>query len=86
MGFVHRCVPVDELEAQVEAMAATILAQSLIVTRLTKRAIRAGRRLPLAQAVEECERIYLDELTGTEDMVEGLDAFLEKRKPQWKHR
>ena len=35
---------------------------------------------------EACEKIYLDELTQTEDMHEGLAAFMEKRQPAWNHR
>ena len=31
------------------------------------------------------ERLYLDELMKTHDAVEGLEAFLEKRKPQWQN-
>jgi cyclohexa-1,5-dienecarbonyl-CoA hydratase len=36
--------------------------------------------------LREAERIYMDELLKTEDAVEGLQAFLEKREPQWRGR
>jgi enoyl-CoA hydratase/carnithine racemase len=32
------------------------------------------------------ERLYLDELTELDDMREGVAAFLEKRRPEWRHR
>ena len=57
----------------------------MVVTRLTKRAIRAGQRLPFPEALAECEQIYLDELTATDDMHEGLAAFMAKRSPDWSH-
>ena len=86
MGFVHRCVPAPELESTVDEIVQTILGHSLIVTRLTKRAIRAGQSQPLAEALALSEQIYLDELTETADMPEGLAAFMEKRRPKWSHR
>ena len=54
--------------------------------RLAKRAVRAARGLPPAEAHRELERIYLDELMGTHDAHEGLAAFLAKRPPEWRHR
>ena len=55
-----------------------ILDHSLIVTRLTKRALRAGQNQPFAEALEESDRIHLQELCETEDTQEGLSAFPEK--------
>ena len=60
--------------------------RSAAVARLTKRAVRAGEELPFDAALAEAERIYLDELASTEDMAEGLAAFLAKRPPVWRHR
>ena len=56
------------------------------VVRLTKRAVRAGRDLPFSAALAETERIYKEELLPLEDLAEGAAAFLEKRKPVWRHR
>lgn len=86
MGFVNRCVPRDELGATVDELAETILGYSQAVTSLTKRAIRSGQSQPFSAALSQCEQIYLDELTDTADMHEGLAAFLEKRHPEWNHR
>ncbi len=33
----------------------------------------------------EVTRIYLDDLMATEDAVEGLTSFMEKRTPEWSH-
>jgi len=86
MGLVNRCVPDPELDSTVDELVQTILGHSLIVTRLTKRAIRAGQNQPFAEALALSEHIYLDELTETADMPEGLAAFMEKRRPEWNHR
>ncbi len=86
MGFVSKVAADEELEQRLEELTQAVTSKSAAVTRLTKRAILAGRDLDLPPALEECERIYLEELASTEDMQEGLDAFLQKRKPDWKHR
>ena len=85
-GFVSRLVPRDGLDAAVEELATAILAKSTAVLRLTKRAVAAGETSAAPTALAECERLYLDELAATADMTEGLAAFLEKRRPEWRHR
>jgi cyclohexa-1,5-dienecarbonyl-CoA hydratase len=85
LGFVTWRVPPADVELEMERVAELILSKSAAVTPLLKRAVQTGSGLPIA-ALGETERIYLEELTKTEDMQEGLDAFLEKRPPVWKHR
>lgn len=46
----------------------------------------AGGDRPFEAALEIAERLYLDELAPTDDMREGIAAFLEKRSPVWRHR
>ena len=48
--------------------------------------MRAGEEHGFPAALDATERLYLDELARVEDMHEGLAAFLEKRRPAWKHR
>lgn len=52
----------------------------------TKRAMRVATGRPFAEALHDVEQIYLKELMATEDATEGLNAFMEKRKPVWKNR
>jgi len=86
MGFVHRCVPAADLESTLNKIVEAITDHSLIVSRLTKRAIRAGVAHSYTEALALTEQIYLEELAETEDMQEGLTAFMEKRPPEWNHR
>jgi cyclohexa-1,5-dienecarbonyl-CoA hydratase len=39
----------------------------------------------LTSELAEVERIYLEELMSTHDAAEGIKAFMEKRKPEWKN-
>ncbi len=86
MGFLHRLVEAARLEEEVEKFAAAVTRQSAAVARLAMRSIRARRESEFGAALAESERLYVDELTGTRDMIEGLEAFLQKRTPEWQHR
>lgn len=85
-GLVNWRVPASELEAKLEWVSEQIGSRSGAVLRLTKRAIAAGRGQTFQPALEQAERIYLDELCRTEDIEEGIAAYLGKRPPQWRHR
>lgn len=85
LGLVTRLASADGVDAEVEALVAQITAHSTAVTRMIKRAGRAGERLPFIEALAETEELYLTELTATRDMEEGIAAFLEKRPPSWRH-
>lgn len=86
IGFVTRVVPADELEKALGEWVEEITANSAAVTRLAKRAVMAGLNRSASAATDAAERLYLNELVATEDMAEGLSAFIEKRSPDWKHR
>jgi cyclohexa-1,5-dienecarbonyl-CoA hydratase len=86
IGLVTRRVSSEGLDEAVREIAERIAAKSAPVVRLTKKAVRAGRDLPFAQALAETERIYKEELLPLEDVEEGAAAFLEKRRPVWKNR
>jgi cyclohexa-1,5-dienecarbonyl-CoA hydratase len=85
LGFLSDVAPAGGLDTALAELAGRLAAKSLPVTRLATRALRAGAELPLAEAVAESERLYLNELTALADMQEGLTAFLERRAPCWRH-
>lgn len=86
LGLVARRVNGFALDRELARLTADITAKSAAVTRLIKKAVRAGRDRGFAEGLPESERIYKEELCATADMQEGLAAFLEKRKPVWQHR
>ncbi len=86
IGLITRVVPPEELEMATEELVAKLAGLSGVVLRLTKRAIYEAADLPFEKAMEHIERLYLERLMSTEDAKEGLQAFLEKRKPIWRNR
>jgi len=86
IGLVTSVVPPGELERTTEELVAKLRGLSGVVLRLTKRAIYEAADLPFGKAMEHIERLYLERLMSTEDAKEGLQAFLEKRKPAWRNR
>jgi cyclohexa-1,5-dienecarbonyl-CoA hydratase len=86
IGLIDRVVPAGELAAAVDAALAGLTDKSAAVLRLTKRAVRLGRRDGFEAALSALENLYLDELMRTHDAEEGLQAFLARRPPVWKDR
>jgi cyclohexa-1,5-dienecarbonyl-CoA hydratase len=85
-GMVQRVLPAGTLFESARKYARDLAGLSRPVLGACKRAVRRGLRIPLEAALEEAERIYLNELMRVEDAHEGLSAFTQKRKPEWKHR
>ncbi len=84
MGLADYSVEGD-LDEAIEALYAKRFApKSASSLRLAHRAARAHVLRAWKERIGELERLYLDELMRTHDGVEGIRAFTEKRKPQWK--
>lgn len=62
-----------------------LLPRSASSLRLAVRAVRGDYALRFRTALDEVERLYLEELMATDDALEGLTAFLAKREPRWKN-
>jgi len=84
VGLVTRVVP--DLEAETRRIVRLLAAKSAVVLGLARRALREGAYGVFTEALDRVERLYRDELVPTEDMEEGVRAFLEKRPPRWKDR
>jgi cyclohexa-1,5-dienecarbonyl-CoA hydratase len=64
----------------------TLASKSVVALRFANRAVRRPLARALEQELPTLERVYLEELMSQRDPVEGLRAFLEKRKPHWENR
>jgi enoyl-CoA hydratase/carnithine racemase len=84
-GLISEVVPPEALMARALGIAGEIAAMSVAVTPFAKRAVRAAADLPLNEGLEFEHRLTV-EAFDTEDRVEGLRAFAEKRKPDFKGR
>ncbi len=82
---------VDDLSDDPEAAALVYFDQHLagLSASSLRHAVEAARAPVVARLKDDLarvEKIYLDSLMSTRDAIEGLEAFVEKRKPNWEHR
>ncbi len=84
-GLVSRVVPAEKLLDEALAVASQIAEFSLPSVMLAKEAINRAYESPLAEGVL-FERRLFHSLFATEDQKEGMAAFVEKRKPKFRHR
>jgi len=82
-GIVNRVVPFEELLNEAKRLAATIAAKPQLAARMAKDAVLKAQDMTLENGLDYENRLFAM-LFGTEDQKEGMRAFLEKRKPQWK--
>ncbi|HUB75201.1 MAG TPA: enoyl-CoA hydratase-related protein [Solirubrobacteraceae bacterium] len=84
-GIVNRVVADAELDGAVAEWAAKLASKSPVIMRLGKEAMRRQLDMPLEDALDYL-RAQLSLALSTEDIVEGVTAFFEKREPVWKGR
>ena len=84
-GLVSRVVPADKLQEEAMAMARTIASFSLPVVMKVKEAINRAYESSLAEGLL-FERREFHATFALDDQKEGMRAFVEKRKPVFKHR
>ncbi len=84
-GLVSDVVEPELTLETAQRLARAIAARSPLALRQAKEALRQAFELPLAGGLE-FERKAFVMLAGSEDRREGIDAFLEKRKPEFKGR
>jgi enoyl-CoA hydratase len=85
IGLVDKVVPVDSLDETVNQLAGTIASKSPLIISLIKQAINRGMYTDLAAGLSY-EKANFSLCFATEDHMEGITAFLEKRKPEFKGR
>jgi enoyl-CoA hydratase len=84
-GLVSRVVPLDKLMEEALAVAAKIAGASLPVTMMIKESINRAYETALSEGVLFERRVF-HSMFALEDQKEGMAAFVEKRKPTFKHK
>jgi enoyl-CoA hydratase len=85
IGIVNRVVPEAEFDGAVREWATKLASKSPLIMRLGKDAMYRQLDMPFEDALDYL-RAQLSLAMTTEDIVEGVQAFFEKREPQWKGR
>ena len=85
MGLVNVVTGVGEWLGAALELARRIAAGPPIATRLAKQAVLAAEETAMGAGLEQERRLY-ELAMATEDRVEGMQAFLEKRRPEYRGR
>lgn len=86
MGLVSFVVDEEHLESRTQEVLSNFRDQSAVVLEATRRALYTGFYSDFEATLTKVEEQYLIQLMGMHDPNEGLKAFMEKRKPVWKHK
>ncbi len=81
-GLINRAVAQDDLDAEVQALAATICSKSPVALEIGKVAFYKQLECGLTEAYEYTSAVMVRNMM-TNDAAEGIDAFIEKRRPVW---
>jgi enoyl-CoA hydratase/carnithine racemase len=85
LGLVNKVVPSDKLEDATLELATKLAAKSPLALQIGKSGVYAMHNVPYPQALNMLSDRFAA-LCSTEDAEEGVKAFLEKRKPEWRER
>tara|TARA_X000000368_G_scaffold8792_1_gene6895 strand:+ start:295 stop:1098 length:804 start_codon:yes stop_codon:yes gene_type:complete len=83
IGLINNAVPKEDLTSEVDRLAEKIASKSTMTVATGKRAFYAQAEMDLSDAYEYTSKTMTDNLLKN-DAKEGIDAFLEKRSPDWK--
>lgn len=84
-GLINRVVPVDQLDQALQSLINAITAKSSVAVRTGKNMFYKQLDMPLADAYEYASEVMTCNMMS-EDVSEGIDAFIEKRHAVWKGR
>ena len=84
-GLVNRVVPADALDAEIERLVQSILAKSAVAVRMGKGMFYKQLEMGLDAAYDYASEVMACNMMS-DDAGEGIDAFMQKRKPDYKGR
>jgi len=85
MGLVNRVVPAHDLSGAAFDWAKQIASKSTLTVKTGKAAFYRQLEMPLADAYDYAARVMTENLLAR-DAEEGIDAFIQKRAPEWEDR
>jgi len=83
LGLINQVVPESELKEAIDKLAGKLTAKSPIALQIGKEGLNRIHDTPYHQGLDVMDDLFAT-LCSTDDAVEGVSAFLEKRAPQWK--
>jgi enoyl-CoA hydratase len=81
-GLVNRVLPVEVYLEEAIRLGEQVAGRAPVAVRVAKEAVNAAFEMPLRAGLEHERRLFYL-LFGTNDQKEGMDAFINKRPPQW---
>ena len=86
LGMVAHVAKEGQLSEAAEKIVKEIKGNSPLIIRLNKRAVRQHLGMDFKQALAGVSDLFLNQLMKTEDTLEGIASYEEKRKPEWKNK
>jgi cyclohexa-1,5-dienecarbonyl-CoA hydratase len=86
LGLVSHLVAENALESKCEELLNAFRQMSVPALEMARRAMVQTGSLGFEEALKRSEDIYLNELMSFKDPQEGVEAFIAKRPPRWKHK
>ena len=74
------------MESSLESILRDFRKASAHIMRMNVRVLKRARWQPFEEAHRMAEKVFLEELMATEDVLEGISSFYEKRKPVWNNK
>ena len=85
IGLVNMVAPLESFDLELENFVQPFTELSLVGLKFSKKGIQLGLETSFLPGLEKIEKMYIEELMASEDAHEGLRAFMEKRKPDWRN-
>ena len=86
LGLINRAVDDEKFDGECEKLIGGICENSPLIIRYNKRAIEDAFAGSFDEVLPKMDELFLNKLMKTRDCAEGLNAFLEKRRPKWENK
>jgi methylglutaconyl-CoA hydratase len=84
LGFVHVLAPAETLDARLDEIVATVVANGPQAVKASKRLVQDLAGQPITPALREDTARRIADIRASDEGKEGVSAFLQKREPAWR--